>query len=488
MGDAVYKDSFSASERTEFARRLQVQLNSLRELLQSPPLNVRAPSFGAELELYLVDSDYAPAAISETLLRQMANPQLTPELNRYNLEFNMTPVSALGHPFATMERELRQLMQRLQEQARALDCNILPIGILPTLQQAHLSQEYMSDRPRYHALNRGISALRGAGYDIHIDGEDPLSLRGEGVTVEGANTSFQVHLRVPAEDFAKWFNAAQLTAPLVLALAANSPLIAGHRLWQESRIALFKQSIDYRRRDNPDWREPARVSFGHGWVREGAWELFAENVALYPPLIPALFPEQQQQQCGPMFPELRLHHGTIWPWNRPVYDHHDGGHLRIEFRSLPAGPTITDMLANAALSIGWAVGLQDRIDGYMAGLPFRFAEYNFYRAAQFGLEAELIWPRAGGVGLELRPVTELIHELLPLAAAGTAELGVASADTEHLWGVLQQRLAMESNGASWQLRRFAAHRQTLPVAESCAAMLAEYLENAMVGAPVATWC
>jgi gamma-glutamyl:cysteine ligase YbdK (ATP-grasp superfamily) len=486
MGDAVYKDSFSASERAEFARRLQVQLESLRELLQSPAFSVNQPSLGAELELYLVDNNYQPAAISEALLQQMANPQLTPELNRYNLEFNMTPVSARGHPFAAMERELRQLMQRLQETARGMQGNILPIGILPTLQQEHLSQDYMTDRPRYHALSRGITALRGSGYDINIDGDDPLSMHGEGVTVEGANTSFQVHLRVPAERFAAWFNAAQLTTPLVLALAANSPLIAGHRLWQESRIALFKQSIDYRQCGNPGWREPARVSFGHGWVREGAWELFAENVALYPPLIPALFAEQQE--AVPVLPELCLHHGTIWPWNRAVYDHHSGGHLRIEFRSLPAGPTITDMLANAAVSIGWAVGLQDRIDHYMAGLPFRFAEYNFYRAAQFGLDAQLIWPKPGGVGLEQRPVTELISELLPLAAAGTAELGVTAADTEHLWDVLQQRLAMGSNGASWQLRRFAAHRQTLPVAQACSAMLAEYVENVMVGAPVATWC
>ncbi|MCZ6830186.1 MAG: hypothetical protein O7F73_11475 [Gammaproteobacteria bacterium] len=486
MGETVYKEEFTPQDYRDFGQRLQRQLEQLREFLQQPQFQLHQPSFGAELEIYLVDDNYNPAAVNEELLRRSGHPQLTPELNRYNLEFNLSPVPAAGAPFAAMGRELHGFLEQLQGHARAIGCNIISIGILPTLQQAHLTQSYMTDRPRYHALNRGLCGIRGQGVDIKINGPDALALHGEGLTVEGANTSFQVHLRVPAQDFALNYNAAQLSTPLVLALAANSPLIAGHRLWQESRIALFKQSIDFRDRKHPDWRQPARVSFGQGWVRSGAWELFAENVALYQPLIPILFeatPEQPLQ-----LPELCLHHGTVWPWNRAVYDHEAGGHLRIEFRALPAGPTIVDMLANAALCIGWAVGLAERVEDTMARLPFKFAEYNFYRAAQYGLDARLIWPARLGGGLEERPVTELIEEFLPEAEAGLAGLGVDASDSAPCWQIIRARLDSRRTGASWQLQRFAHYRAANPVEVACSLMLADYVAQMMQGEPVASWC
>jgi gamma-glutamyl:cysteine ligase YbdK (ATP-grasp superfamily) len=486
MGEQVYKAQFSDAERTEFSVRLENQLQQLRAQLQSAAFSVDRPSIGAELEIYLVDDDYLPAAVNEELLRLSGHPSLTPELNQYNLEFNLTPVDAAGSPFAALEKELRGFLEDLQGLARGINANIIPIGILPTLQQAHLNQAYMTDRARYHALNRGLCGERGRGFNININGKDPLSLRGEGVTVEGANTSFQVHLRVPADRFARMFNAAQLTTPLVLALAANSPLIAGHRLWQESRIALFKQSIDYRDRDHPDWRQPARVSFGHGWVRNGAWELFAENVALYPPLIPALY--EPDKSNPPILPELKLHHGTIWPWNRAVYDTADGGHLRIEFRSLPAGPTIVDMLANAALAIGWSVSLLDSVDQYIARLPFKFAEYNFYRAGQHGLDARLIWPRKNTGGLEERPVTELIEEFMPRAREGLLMLGIETVDIDPLLAIAEQRLVTRRTGAAWQLSQFERYREHSPVEEACQRMLADYVTHVMAGEPVANWC
>jgi gamma-glutamyl:cysteine ligase YbdK (ATP-grasp superfamily) len=485
MGEAVYKKEFTEKDFQDFGLRLHQQLEQLREFIKQPQFQQRESSFGAELEMYLVDDDYNPAAINEELLARSAHPQLTPELNQYNLEFNLSPVAAAGAPFAAMENELRGILEQLQGHAREIDCNIIPIGILPTLQQAHLNQSYMTDRARYHALNRGLCGISNKRHTININGPEPLTLHGEGVTMEGANTSFQVHLRVPAESFARNHNAAQISTPMVVAMAANSPMIAGHRLWQETRIALFKQSIDFRERKHPDWRLPARVSFGQGWVRDGAWELFAENVALFPPLIPILFEASEQEPMR--LPELGLHHGTVWPWNRAVYDHHGGGHLRIEFRALPAGPTIVDMMANAALSIGLTVGLAGKVDELIARLPFKFAEYNFYRAAQYGLDAQLIWPKRLGGGFEERPITELIEEWLPLAETGLASLGVDTRDSAPLWRVVQHRLETRRTGANWQLRQFAHYRQEHAVNKACSLMLADYARNVMDGAPVANW-
>jgi hypothetical protein len=293
---------------------------------------------------------------------------------------------------------------------------------------------------------------------------------------------------VPARDFAAHYNAAQLTSPLALALAANSPLIAGCRLWQESRIALFKQSIDLRERGNPDWRQPSRVSFGQGWMRNSAWELFAGNVALYEPLIP-LLTEEEDSSDPPRLPELCLHHGTIWPWNRAVYSHLDGGHMRIEFRFLPAGPTVLDMMANAALCIGWTLGLAaSSMDQYVARLPFRLAEYNFYRAAQQGMDAQLVWPRKNKGGLEERPIRELIEEFLPRARQGLDMLELEAQDVDRLWQIIEERFETAQTGASWQLRTFGKYRQSMDVGEACRSMLGDYVSNMAGSEPVARWC
>ncbi|SFP39216.1 Gamma-glutamyl:cysteine ligase YbdK, ATP-grasp superfamily [Nitrosomonas cryotolerans] len=487
MGEDVYKHAFTPAEHQEFSVRLESQLRELRELLTQDAFNRREPSIGAELELYLVDNDcHLPAAVNEELLRLANHPQLTPELNRYNLEFNLSPVAASGKPFFAMEKELREFLDVLQGHALSIGSNIIPIGILPTLKNEHLSQAYMTDRARYHGLAEGICKLRGKYFHIDINGKDHLIMDGEGVTVEGANTSFQVHLRVAADEFAQVFNAAQLTTPMVLAMAANSPLIGGMRLWQESRIALFKQSIDLREHGNSDWRQPARVSFGHGWVREGAWELFAENVALYQPIMPVLY--APEARTVPRLPELSLHHGTIWPWNRAVYDATDGGHLRIEFRALPAGPTVIDMLANAALSIGWAVGLADSTDQHLARLPFHFAELNFYRAAQHGLDAKVIWSRKRAGGVEEIPIVDLIEEFLPRARIGLEMLGIDDDEIDRLWHVIERRFETRRTGAAWQLREYERYRESCDLDEACSRMLADYIDHVMEGNPVADWC
>lgn len=487
MGETIYKDEFSPAEYREFSIRLEKQLNTLREVITGDAFNRWKPTIGAELEVYLADAMFRPAAVNEKLLELANNKQLTPELNQYNLEFNLTPVAAEGAAFGAVEEELRRFLDELHAHAQGIGAQVIPIGILPTLLDKHLSVDYMTDRARYHALNKGLTRIRKGGFHIDIAGEDHLTMHGEGVTVEGANTSFQVHLQVPADRFSSYYNSAQLTAPLVLAMSANSPLIAGCRLWQESRIALFKQSIDLRERGNPDWRQPARVSFGHGWMRSSAWELFAENVALYQPLIPVLF-DDEEETGPPRLPELCLHHGTIWPWNRAVYSHLDGGHTRIEFRYLPAGPTVLDMLANAALSIGWALGLGDSMEQYAARLPFKFVEYNFYRAAQNGLDAKLIWPLKHSGGLEERSVVDLIEEFLPRARQGLDLLDLDAADVDRIWDIIEERFDTRQTGASWQLRTFEKYRKDNDVGDACRSMLADYVDNINESKPVARWC
>ena len=214
------------------------------------------------------------------------------------------------------------------------------------------------------------------------------------MSVEGANTSFQVHLRVNPAEFTRAYNAAQLAIAPVLAAAGNSPTFLGHRLWEETRIALCKQSIDDRDTRGPR-RRLARMAFGTGWLRDGPLELFAESVRLHEPLLPVLGAGNAQRgdrgQVPPLH-ELRLHQGTVWRWNRAIYDPAAGGHLRIEMRGLPAGPTMIDMMANAAFLLGLSLWLAEQNPRWTYDLSFERAEHNFYRAAQYGLAALLTWP------------------------------------------------------------------------------------------------
>ena len=300
MGDLIQEQEFTAKDYEEFSIRLATQLAEMHHCIQSPPFSRKIFSMGAELEVGLVDENFAPACANEELLNLADSAALTLELNRYNLEINVPPVKPPETSLAELEQRLQSYMDILQEKGKEIGVQAIPIGILPTLQKQHLQREYMTDQFRYRMLEKSLCGIRGKTYKINIRGKDSLEMEGTGVTVEGANTSFQVHLQVPADTYRHHFNAAQLTAPLALALSANSPLVLGQRLWQESRIALFKQSVDFRENKGPNWRPPSRVTFGNGWIRNSAWELFAENVALFPPLVPVIYDDNNQSP--PPFP------------------------------------------------------------------------------------------------------------------------------------------------------------------------------------------
>ncbi len=480
MGQDIDKDTFSHDDEKRFGKRLKSQLYALREQLNQPGFSCGPASLGAEAELYIIDNSLRPAALNTELLGAADNPLLTRELNRYNLEINLSPVAAAGRPFTALSDELDATMSALARQAESFDAQIVPIGILPTLAREHLKREYMTDTARYRALSNGLSSLKGEPFTVDINGRDALKMLSDELTLEGANTSFQVHLKVSAERFADHYNAAQLVTPLVLAIAGNSPTFLGKRLWQETRIALFKQSIDDRHPSASGWRYPSRVCFGHGWVRNGAWELFAENVALYSPLIPYTFPADTG------FAELRLHHGTVWSWNRAVFDTVDDGHLRIEFRALPCGPTTKDMVANAALITGLTVAYANRINDLLPAIPFNYAEYNFYRAAKEGLTARILWPKASEHGVRESPVRDIIKQNLDVAAQGLRTLEVDSKEIEQMIRVIEQRLASGQTGAAWQLNCL-AHHTSGASEKALELMLSDYLEHVRSGVPVGEW-
>ena len=490
MGIEINKTSFVESEYREFSARLEQNLVTLQQLLDNPAFGLGPRSLGAELEMYIVDARGNPLSSNQEVLAAADDAQLTLELNRYNLEYNLSPFAVSDGPFAATEREILEKLQHLRSVAAGLGGRIVPIGILPTLRQADFGAHCVTDRKRYHALVSQLIQRRGGEFRIDIDGRDPLKLDMADITLEGANTSFQVHYRVNPADYADTFNAIQLMTPLALAIGANSPTLFGHTLWHETRIPLFKQSIDTRHGDRYAWKEPARVNFGQGWARRGAQELFREVVRIYPPLLPVCAPPAAAAQAArgaPALAELRLHQSTVWLWNRPIYDDADGGHLRIEMRALPAGPTAVDMVANAAFLIGLAEGVRPHIGRLLPAIPFHIAEYNFYRAAQHGLDARLVWPELDQSGYREQPVFAIIEQLLPLAREGLDAIGIAADESARYLGVIEQRLQRRQTGAIWQQKMLARLKREMPQDAALHQLLEVFIGYSADNLPVSEW-
>lgn len=491
MGTGIEKEQFEERDYALFRERLEQHLSRLGQLLEQPGFGTGPVTVGAELELVLVDAAGRPLPDNEAVRAAVADPRVTIEISRFNLELNSTPVMLAGRPFAALGDELAALLDHVGRAAGARSGQVGLIGILPTIERADLQPGLMTDAVRYRALDHGLRLLRQDPFRIRIAGTEPLELTTDNVALEGANTSFQVHLRVDPASFTRTYNAVQLASAPALAVSGNSPTFLGHRLWEETRIALYKQSVDDREEREPH-RRPSRATLGTGWLRGGALELFTESVRLYRPLLPVL--DDRGQRPGghelagaPSLAELRLHQGTTWRWNRAVYDPASGGHLRIEMRALPAGPTVIDMLASAAFLIGLTIWLAGRDQAWTYAVPFERADHSFYRAAKRGLTAALSWPSDHPGQMRTVPAAELVTELLPAARQGLLQAGVAGQEAEKLLGVIAGRVATGQTGAVWQSATLAAAERDHDRSSALALMFDRYLRYAATGRPVHTW-
>jgi hypothetical protein len=490
MGRDIDRTEFEDTDYTRFAERLRSGLTALGEVLQRQGFGIGAPSIGAEVEICLVDRAGRPLPINRAVLASTLDPGIALELNRFNLEFNTSPVLLEGRPFSALGADMQRGLSLIQEAASSYGGRVVTIGILPTLRPDDLQSSAMTDLKRFQALSMSMRKLRHTPFRVDIHGdEELLTVDCDDVTLEGANTSLQLHLRVCPRDFARTYNAAQIATAPCLAAATNSPIFLGRCLWEETRIALFRQAVDDRA-PGMAWR-PTRVSFGHGWVREGALELFRESIALHTPLLPIVDDEDPLEAVRngsvPALEELRLHHGTVWRWNRAVYDPAAGGHLRIEMRALPAGPSVTDMLANSAFLIGLTLGMLPEVDWMVTALPFQHAHNNFMRAARNGLDAELLWPSREPPSPRPVRAVDLIPKLLPIARRGLLSANVAAEEADLLLGLIASRVSCRITGARWQRRALAELEKNGGRAESLAAMLQGYLSCAESGSPVHCW-
>ncbi|WP_438026467.1 CBS domain-containing protein [Sorangium sp. So ce233] len=493
MGEHQVSEQVNEEQLQAFMRALLDDVEALEQLLRDDRIESGVRRIGAEQEMFLVDRALRPAPLALEVLERAADGRLTTELARFNLEANLCPLPFGGDCLRRLEAELSDVVGRAAEAARAVGADVLLAGILPTLRAGDLRLENLTPSPRYHELNRALLQLRQGDFRVSIHGLDELEMTHDNILLEACNTSFQVHLQVGAREFAPLYNLAQVVTAPVLAAAVNSPLLLGQRLWHETRIALFESSIDTRPTDRDVRQHRPRVHFGDGWVREGALELFREDIARFRVIMTAETGEPPAAVLArgevPDLRALRVHNGTVYRWNRPCYGVADGvAHLRVESRALPAGPTVLDEVANAAFFFGLMSGLAPEHPRIDLEMPFEDAKANFFAAARHGLKAQLTW-----LGQSLPAAELVLSRLLPAARAGLSAAGIDAGDIDRYLGVIEERVRRGQTGAQWALGSLAsmAGRGTPEMQHRalCAAMLARQQEEARGGSarPVHTW-
>jgi CBS domain-containing protein/gamma-glutamyl:cysteine ligase YbdK (ATP-grasp superfamily) len=488
MGEHKIEQSVDEKKSQAFMKALLEDLCALAYMLEDGLIESGVTRIGAEQEMFLIDRYLRPAPVSLEVLKQADDARLTTEIARFNLEANLTPRKLEDRCFSRLEQELVELIELARNSAATQGADVLLSGILPTLQKSDLTLDNLTPVARYHELDRGVIRLRGGPLSIHIKGLDELHLTHDNIMMESCNTSFQIHFQSNAKEFANHYNVAQaITAP-VLAVAVNSPLLFGQRLWQETRVALFQHSTDERSRPQLARSQPTRVDFGDRWLGNSVIELFQDQIVRFRPIMISE-PDDNPFEIltrgeTPLLSALRMHNGTVWRWNRACYGVSEGvAHLRIENRALPSGPTTVDEIANTAFFTGLMVALPQAYGEMSERMVFDDAKMNFFRAARHGLDAHFQW-----IDGQSHSATSLVlDELLPLARQGLSSSHVASEDIDKYLGIIEERARCGQTGARWIMKSLSAGRSGSSKDSRQRRLTAAMLTNQKQGQPIHRW-
>ena len=470
------------------------ELIVLEKALLDPDFGRGPSTIGSELEIFLINNELSPSMVNTEICKHVDPNKFQTEISRFCLEYNGPVLELNNQAFNNLTTEMQAELCELRKFTKdKLNTNLAMIGILPTLTTNDLGMDAFTPHWRYFAMDKIIRSMRkDHDFVLDIEGENSLFLKWYNTLLEGVNTSYQVHLRVNPQDFNNYYNAAQLIAPFVLSLSGNSPLLFGHQLWEESRIAVFEQVVNNKSLHLGSLLEQDRVSFGRGWINNGAFGLLKEACELFYPVFTKAnskcSKDDSSASSGPNLSYIAQHNSTIWPWNRAVYDKALGGHFRIEMRYLPAGPTIADMVANTAFMIGLVKYFSNDMPNIISKMPFKYAQYNFCQAAQYGLKANCIWPCVQSQKLKESPVTDLLADMIKFAGEGLHALGVTELEIMSMQNIIQQRLESQITGAIWQKTIYNKFiNKKFPPDIALKEMFRLYLVKQDQGIPVALW-
>jgi len=469
MGEEISQDHFDQQDFDRFNQRLLEETSFVRSLFEQQAFDSSSRKLGYELELCLVDAQGHPSKVNQQVLDSCANPLLTMELAKFNLEINGNPFQVDADVLNHMDTDLSELYLQVQQKALGLGAHTVLFGVLPSLHRQHLNPDnYMSEQHRYNQLSHQLIEMRGRPVHLELKGEEELVIEKNDVMLEALGTSLQIHMQVPFDEVAETYNAALWASMLVLGATPNSPLVLGKSCWQESRIAIFKQAVDTRNPQEISDGIIPRVHFGKAYI-DSMLDLFEDNF-YYSPILPEVIDQPIEA-----LHHFNLHNGTIWRWVRPILGVNSSGdyHLRLELRVVASGPTLVDTMANTAFYLGLTEGLK-RCGNNLRALEFSALETDFYRAAQYGMQAQVHWIDGHEDSLK----NLILSRALPIAKQGLEKIGIP--DPGRWLDIIEARMISEQTGANWILRHWKQHGDTSKLVQT-------YLQHAGTNTPVHLW-
>jgi CBS domain-containing protein/gamma-glutamylcysteine synthetase len=488
MGDERVQLPDSKEQSQQFLKYLLRDVRAMGKMLDEGWFEIDNIRIGAEQELCLIDSHAKPLPIVMELMEALPDENFTTELARFNLEANLDPLTFSGKCLSELENQIVHKLEVVRRTIREMKGDITLAGVLPTIRKSDLDVKNITPLPRYRALCDAINKLRGEEYDLRIQGADELLMRFDTPLLEACNTGFQVHLQVNPDEFVSKYNIAQAITGPVLASAVNSPLLFGKRLWSETRIALFHQSVDTRQVGDHLRDSSPRVTFGNNWLKEGILEIYQEDIARYRVILSSEIDEDVEQKLADgIVPELRalqIHNGTVYRWNRPCYGISDGKpHLRIENRVFPSGPTVTDEIANAAFWLGLLNGMEDAHGDISQKLDFDDAKMNFFAASKLGLDTKFRWLNEKSYSA----VDLICHELLPIAREGLRKANINGGDIDSYLDIIEERTESGKTGSHWMIKSYNALAKEVTREQALTALTNAMVKNQKKGEPVHKW-
>ncbi len=473
-------------EGAEFINQLTSDIEILEQLINQNKLE-DYNRIGAEQEFCLIDENFRPNPINETILKKVQRHGFVTEIAKFNMELNIDPIDLKSNALSKMESVLNEKMKIVSEVAKQHNSDVILTGILPTVRKNDLKLNNITNNPRYLDLCNAISKYRGQKYKIRISGIDELIFQHDSPLVEGCNTGFQFHLQIAPNIFHKMYNFAQLIAAPVLATSVNSPMLFGKRLWNETRIAVFQQATDTRIIGNYHLESLPRVTFGNNWLKESLIEIFKEDITRYKILLKSLSKtgNKRHNLHLPKLNALTLHNSTVYRWNRPCYGiYKKQPSIRIENRMLPAGPTIIDEVANSAFWLGLMMFYKNSdIEDLNKLIKFDDARVNFYTAAQQGIDSTFKW--FNGKRIEARKL--ILNELIPKAVIGLSSINIKPKDIEKYLNIIKERTSTRQNGARWIIDSYDKLSNKFSKQNTLTTITSEIIRNQNENKPVHKW-
>ena len=453
MGHLEVKHLKSPKDKALYIHHLVKDLEALDIMLKKGLIEKEPTRIGAEQELCITTKDFFPNKNSIEILESINHKNFTTEIGKYNIEINSDPLELKTNCFSQLELQLKELIQKAEKVAQSKNSKIILTGILPTLRLKHISDKYMTDKPRYHVLNNALKSSRREHFNIHIKGVDELNLIHDSVMLEACNTSFQTHLQINPDEFVDKYNWAQAISGPVMSSCANSPILFGRELWAETRIALFTQSIDTRSNSFIHNEKQSRVSFGANWEKGTVSDIFRDHISRFRSLLTSDEHDDSIEKLEngeiPKLRALQLHNGTVYKWNRVCYGVGDGKpHLRIECRYIPSGPTLIDEIANMVFWVGLMIGQPEEYKNIETKMDFKDIKNNFFKAARNGMETQFKWNNKSLSAQDL-----ILQEFLPIAKKGLQKANIDDGEITKYLSVIERR-AMSKNGSQWMVDNY----------------------------------